>query len=298
MAVAPPRPKGPPLNALRAFEAAARLRSFSLAALELNVSAGAVAQHVKAVELWAGASLFERHAQGVRLNQIGERILPDFEAAFDLLAEATRKLRLAAAPSEIRIAALPSVAQLWLSPRLPKIRSAIPEVSISVTALEQAPNLIRDQYDLSLFFQEGEGALEDGSIVLAEDEIYPVAAPGVAAEISSAEDLAAVPCLEDVTWSSDWAIWLKAAGAGKVQLRRGPAFSLFALALEETRNGAGVLIGHDQLIRPDLEQGRLVRLFHKSAYSGRRLVLSVAQAGHTHVLQRVTDLLSQQTGPV
>ncbi|EFO33384.1 HTH-type transcriptional regulator TrpI [Roseibium sp. TrichSKD4] len=126
MAVAPPRPKGPPLNALRAFEAAARLGSFSLAALELNVSPGAVAQHVKAIELWAGASLFERHAQGVRLNQIGERVLPDFEAAFDLLADASRKLRLAAAPSEIRIAALPSVAQLWLSPRLPKIRRVIP----------------------------------------------------------------------------------------------------------------------------------------------------------------------------
>ena len=75
MSVAPPRPKGPHLNALRAFEAAARLGGFRMAAGELGVTPGAIAQHVKALEEWAGAALFERQSQGVVLTALGERTL-------------------------------------------------------------------------------------------------------------------------------------------------------------------------------------------------------------------------------
>lgn len=82
MAVLPRRPKGPPLNALRAFEAAARLDSFVAAAEELGVTAGAVSQHVKAVEAWSGTSLFERSAQGVSLSAAGRLLTEDFTRAF------------------------------------------------------------------------------------------------------------------------------------------------------------------------------------------------------------------------
>ena len=119
MTVSPPRPKGPPLNALRAFEAAARRGSFSAAADELCVTPGAVAQQVKSLEAWAGARLFLRHAQGVELTALGLDVLPGFVAAFDRLGEAAQALRSQAAPDTIGIAALPSIAQLWLSPRLP-----------------------------------------------------------------------------------------------------------------------------------------------------------------------------------
>lgn len=297
MAVAPPRPKGPPLNPLRAFEAAARLGSFTSAAQEMNVSAGAIAQHVKAVEAWAGAALFDRHPQGVRLNRLGQRVLPDFTEAFDLLGEASRKLRLAAAPDKIRIAALPSIAQLWLSPRLPKIRKAVPSASISVSALEQPPNVARDHYDICLFYLEDEEVLEDGVVRLSDDVIYPVAAPEVAREIDSLEKLAEIACLEDATWNTDWGIWLASAGADNFPILKGPAFSLYALAVEETRNGAGVLIGHHDLITADLEAGRLVRLFETRADTGRVLGLKAAPGGDSPYLRQVTDLLVAEMTP-
>lgn len=290
MPVAPPRPKGPPLNALRAFEAAARLGSFTAAADELCVTAGAVAQHIKALEDWAGARLFERRSQGVRLTAAGASVLPDFTDAFDRLGEATRKLKSKAAPHRLSIAALPSVAQLWLSPRLPAIRQALPDVSISVTAMEQPPNPKRELFDFSLFYLD-DGASGEG-IVLAKDVIFPVAAPEMAGQIRQPEDLASFACLEDVTWSGDWPAWLKAAGAKDLAISRGPAFSLYALAVEEARNGAGIVMGHEALIRADLDAGRLVAPFEIRAETGRNLVLTVSpgQSGNRY-LGRVTSLL-------
>jgi LysR family glycine cleavage system transcriptional activator len=98
MAVSPPRPKDLPLNALRAFEAAARLGGFAAAAQELGVTPGAVTAHVKTLEAQLGAALFERTARGVELNALGQRVLPGFIEAFDALGEAVQTLRLEAAP--------------------------------------------------------------------------------------------------------------------------------------------------------------------------------------------------------
>src|SRR5689334_22178144 len=143
MPVAPPRPKSLPLNALRAFEASARLGSFVLAAQELGVTSGAVAAHVKALEAELGAPLFERKARAVILTTLARRVLPDFVAAFDALSDATQTLRSEAAPQRVHIAALPAIAQLWLSPRLPALRTAAPDIAVSITAMEAPPNLKR-----------------------------------------------------------------------------------------------------------------------------------------------------------
>src|ERR1700761_1601784 len=107
MAVAPPRPRNLPLNALRAFEAAARLQSFVLAAAELGVTPGAVAAHIKALEAEIGAALFARQTKGVALTALGRRVLPEFVGAFDALATAAQRLRTEAAPQRVHIAALP-----------------------------------------------------------------------------------------------------------------------------------------------------------------------------------------------
>ena len=126
MAVAPPRIKGPHLNALRAFESAGRLQSFAAAADELGVTAGAVSQHVKSLEAWAEGELFVRNAQGVVLTPLGEELLPGFTRAFDQLSDAVQDLRTKSAPNKISIAALPSVAQLWLSEKLGRLRQIAP----------------------------------------------------------------------------------------------------------------------------------------------------------------------------
>lgn len=265
MAVTPPRPKDLPLTALRAFEAAARLGSFALAASELGVTAGAITAHIKALESTLGAALFQRTPRGVRLTALGEASLPVFTEAFDTLGQAVQSLRSAAAPRTVHIATLPAIAQLWLSPRLPALRAAAPDIEISITALEQPPNLKRTPYDLSLFY----GPDPQGAI--APDRIFPVCAPALAARLTTPADLTRVPCLSDAVWTDDWPLWLSAAGEAITP--RGPVFSLYALAVEETVNGAGVLIGHADLIAGHLQRGTLVRPFAQSVTLPRYLRL-------------------------
>jgi len=270
MPVSPPRPKGPPLNALRAFEAAARLESFKAAAEELSVTAGAVAQQVKSLEAWAGARLFERRAQGVRLTALGRAVAPALKDAFDRLAGAANAIRERAAPHEVRVAALPSVAQLWLSPRLPAIRRANPGLAISVTATEHPPNLLREPFDIAVFF--GAGAREGTRVtVLAEDFILPVCAPEIAARLTGPAGLAGETLLHDSAWRDDWSTWLRAAGADEEPAAAGPVFSLYSLAVGEAVHGAGVLAGHLPLVAPLLAAGSLVALFGLRVPTGRPL---------------------------
>jgi len=274
MPISPPRPKGPALNALRAFEAAARLGGFSAAAEELCVTPGAVAQHIKALEAWAGADLFERRSQGVEMTPFGAEVLHDFSDAFDRLGEAVQKLRSGASPKHIRIAALPSVAQLWLSPRLPVIRQASPDVAISVTAMEWQPNLRREPFDLSIFFDEP--AEQRGAVELCRDVIFPVCAPDVAARLKTPSDLEGEIFLHDATWIDDWDRWLGAAMGDEQLDSRGPVFSLYSLAVEEAQNGAGVLIGHEALVRRHLTSGTLVDPFATRLTLDRSLSMAVA----------------------
>ena len=253
MPVAPPPLTRLPLNALRAFEAAARTGAFTLAAAELGVTPGAVTAHVKALEDRLGAALFERQARGARLTALGLAAVEELTGAFDALAGAEARLRALALPREVHIATLPAVAQLWLSPRLPALRAAAPEISVSITALEAPPNLKRSLHDLSLF------PAESGGRLVAEDEIFPVCSPALAARLERVEELGSVPCLSDTAWDRDWEVWLAAVGA-KVAVR-GPAFSLYALAVEEAVNGAGVLMGHGPLVAGHLARGVLVAPF-------------------------------------
>lgn len=255
MPVAPPRPKSLPLNALRAFEAAARLGGFAAAAEELCVSPGAISAHIKTIEAELGAPLFERTARGVVLTALGKRAQPRFMQAFDQLGDAVQALRADAAPGVVHIAALPAIAQFWLSPRLPALRAAAPEIQISITALETPPNLKRVPYDICLFYGATQGD------VVADDALIPVCAPAFLAQLKTPSDLASAPCLTDSGWPNDWKDWIAHAMPDQAFTPRGPVFSLYSLAIEETINGAGVLMGHKALVAPYLASGQLVAPF-------------------------------------
>jgi len=285
MSVSPPRPKGPPLNALRAFEAAARLGGFANAADELCVTPGAVSQHIKALEEWIGADLFERRSQGVRLSAFGAEVAPGFAEAFDAMGAAVHGMRSAARHKTLHIAALPSVAQLWLSPRLPKVRVALPELSISVSAVEAPPNLARELFDLSLFIRRPTGRARE--TVLARDVIFPVCTPVIAARLETPADLMHQTLLHDALWPGDWALWGGVALPDHRLPDKGPRFSLYSIALEEARNGAGVLMGHQSLVEAALASGDLVAPFAAKVETGKALVLERAgfEAGPNHLAQ-------------
>ncbi|OCW57759.1 LysR family transcriptional regulator [Hoeflea olei] len=273
MPVSPPRPKGPPLNALRAFEAAARLGGIALAADELCVTPGAISQHIKTLEQWAGVKLFERRAHGVELTKAGRELAPDFTAAFDQMGLALHALRRARPQPAITIAALPCVAQLWLPRHLTAFRLAVPAVRLSVVALETPPHLKRELFDCSLFIRDPEETAT--GIVLARDEIFPVCAPAIAARLKNPADLSGEVLLHDAVWSGDWPLWAEAAGLASQGFSEGPRYSLYGLALEEAKSGAGVLMGHAGLVDAALARGELVRPFAESVATGKALVLDM-----------------------
>lgn len=273
MAVAPPRPKGPPLNALRAFEAAGRLESFVLAGEELSVTPGAISQHIKALEAWIDTPLFQRNANGVSLTDAGQSLLPQFTQAFDTLGKAVRALNAIRPTAEIHIATMPSLAQLWLPSRLARIRREHPDLQLSVTALETPPNLGRELFDLSLFLREPEG--RDGETIICIDEVFPVCSPELAKDLTNFRQLIDHQLLIDRTWAEDWEIWIKSADVSLQRPKTGAAYSLYSLALEEAKAGAGILMGHGCLVESALDNGSLVRPFKHSASTGRSLTLEI-----------------------
>jgi LysR family glycine cleavage system transcriptional activator len=266
----PPSPRLPSLNALRAFEAASRLGGFAAAAAELNVTPGAVAAHIKALEDELGAALFERHSRRVRMTALGRSALPAFVDAFDRLGMAAQDLRQAAAPGRVHIAALPAIAELWLSPRLPGLRATLPGLDISISAVETPPNLKRAPFDLCAFFTD---LPPSGARVIGEDCILPVCAPSLAAGLQTPDDLLAQVCLTDTTWEDDWTIWAKVAMPERSFVPRGPRYSLYSLAVAQAASGAGVLMGHRLLVQRHLTDGTLVAPFGTEVSLGRVLAL-------------------------
>jgi LysR family glycine cleavage system transcriptional activator len=281
------------LNALRAFEAAARLGGFKQAALELCVTPGAVAQHVKALEGWCGGVLFERHAQGVSLSALGRSVLPEFVAAFDAISAASQVLRKRAAPLQVSIAALPSVAQLLLSEWLPVVRRELPQVQLSVTAMEAAPNLQREPFDLTLFFEHG--PVLGGIVLGGYDGLVPVCTPAVAAALRQQGSLLGDVHLSDQSWPQDWNAWWEVAVGGAYP-GGGPSYSLYAMAVAEALNGAGVLMGHRSLLRPLLDRRALVMAHPRVVEIDAALVVRHKFGSDKALIDRICGIFQRLAG--
>lgn len=289
MSVMPKRPKGPPLNAMRAFEAAARHVSFVAAAEELSVTPGAISQHIKTLEGWAGTALFRRNAQGVELTKAGASLVAEFSAAFDGLAEATRALRNLKPNADFHIAALPSVAQLWLPKRLSRVRAQFPHINFSVTAMENPPSLDRELFDLAIFI--GEPDAEPEQICICPDLISPVGAPSLIEHMNHFVDTV---LLHDQTWNDDWTIWSQNTGIELQDAQTGPQFSLYSLAVEEAKAGAGILMGHLCLLEDALASGALKSASEYTCPTGRFLFVQIPGATRQRLeTQQVVALLNE-----
>lgn len=273
--------------ALRAFEAAGRLGGFAQAAEELGVTPGAITAHLKGLEAALGAQLFERAPRGVRLTPLGAQVLPEFTNAFDTLNDAVQRLQAAAAPGLVRIATDPAIAQLWLSPRLPGLRAAAPEIRVEITTHDKSPGEAHGAADLYLFFQPL-GA-RPSARMLTRDTVGPVCAPERASFFGQSGDLRPEDCLVDGTCPQDWQDWAKVAGREGF-VPSGPVYAAQALAIEETVNGAGVLMAHMALVRRHLEDGRLVQPFGPVLALPRALVLWLGR-GAGPAAERVADWL-------
>jgi LysR family glycine cleavage system transcriptional activator len=250
----------PPLNSLRAFESAARLLSFTKAADELSVTQSAVSHQVKGLEDWAGIPLFRRDGRHVVLTEAAAKFLPAVTTALDQLALAGRKLQ-AVDPGQgwLTVAVMPSFAGKWLVPRLADFRDKHPNIDVWIATFEAQTGALAPDVDLAIRYGKGDWPGLASVKVLSED-LFPVCAPKLAAQLKEPADLARATLLHD-EMREDWGMWLRIAGVTGFDATRGPGFDDSGLLIQAAIEGLGVALGRSVLVKGDLEAGRLVRPF-------------------------------------
>ncbi|MGZ9032991.1 MAG: LysR family transcriptional regulator, partial [Rhodospirillales bacterium] len=179
----------PPLNALRAFEAAARHLSFTRAADELNVTQAAVSHQVKTLEEQIGLPLFRRLSRGLMLTDEGQTLFPAVRHAFDTVAEAVDRLHARTGGGALTVSVLPSFAVKWLVPRMSRFQERHPDIDLRITAADRLVDFARDGVDGAVRF--GAGAWPELSADFVVDEfVIPVCAPALATHLEVPADLA------------------------------------------------------------------------------------------------------------
>lgn len=254
----------PPLNALRAFEAAARHLNFSRAADELAVTPGAVSQQIQNLEDYVGAALFKRTPKGLLLTDAAQTALPALREAFDRLAEAASLLTAAVDGRRLTITAAPSFAAKWLVPRLGDFERAHPQVDVWLSAGMELVDLTAGEVDLAVRYGAGRYPGLEVTRLLGET-VIPVISPELLARqpLNTPEDLANHVLLHDGSPDPDdscpdWSMWLTARGLRGIDGQRGPRFNQSSLVIEAAANGRGVALAKRTLAQADLEAGRLV----------------------------------------
>jgi LysR family glycine cleavage system transcriptional activator len=260
----------PPLNALRAFEAAARHLNFSRAADELSVTPGAVSQQIQNLEDYVGAALFRRTSKGLLLTDAAQTALPALREAFDRLAEAASLLTAAVDGRRLTLTAAPSFAAKWLVPRLGKFETLYPQVDVWLSAGLELVDLTSGEIDVAIRYGAGRYPGLETTRLLSET-VIPVISPELLAQTPFAEpgDLTRHVLLHDGSPEPDdscpdWAMWLAARGVKGVDGTRGPRFNQSSLVIEAAVNGRGVALAKRTLAAADLEAGRLVSPIHIS----------------------------------
>ncbi|HMR30392.1 MAG TPA: transcriptional regulator GcvA [Geminicoccaceae bacterium] len=258
----------PPLNALRAFEAAARHLSFVKAAEELHVTPAAISHQVKGLEEQLGVALFTRLPRGLVLGDAGRAMLPELARGFDHFARAVRGAVAGDVAGELRITMIPSFAQLWLLPRLQRFIAAYPDVRLTMQGSAELVDLARSDIDLGIRYGGGHypGLW---SRLLFTEETFPVCAPALLdgpPPLRRPADLRHHRLLSDwdITSGEAWLTWAAWAGhLGQPDLRAddGLRLSDSMMLMEAAVSGLGVAIGRTSLAAGHLAAGRLVRPF-------------------------------------
>lgn len=259
----------PPLNALRAFEAAARQGSFVRAADELNVTPTAVSHQVKGLEEFLGVDLFVRLPRGLRLTAQGAAYLPSLTRGFDQLARASFDMEGGALKGVVSVSTLPSFSHCWLIPRLPDFRARYPDLDVRITGTERKVDFLREGIDLGIRYGMGRYPGLRTTRFL-EEEVFPVASPallsgdhplrtwGDLAHHTLIHDCAALAQEQWITWEP----WLRRAGAMDViHSARRVEMDNSAAMIEAAIRGQGAIIARTALVAEHLREGRLVTLF-------------------------------------
>ncbi len=252
----------PPMNTLRAFEAAARNLSFTLAAEELHITQAAVSHQIKVLEQALGVRLFRRLNRAIRLTEEGQEFVGEVRKALNHLATAVEKLAAPDAGGPLTVSVLPSFASKWLVPRLGRFRDKHPEIDVRISPSTQLTDFRRDDVDLVVRYGKGEyEGLQ--SVRLMTEDIFPVCSPALLNgpnALRVPEDLRRHTLLHDDGYV-DWTMWLLVAGVSGIDPRQGPFFTDSAFVIQAAAEGQGVALARGALAAGDIAAGRLVKPF-------------------------------------
>lgn len=255
----------PSLNALRAFESAARQLSFTKAAEELHVTQAAISHQIKALEEYLGVALFRRMNRALSLTDDGQAYLPPVREAFDLLHEATTSLLQNDEKGPLVVSVLPSFGARWLVGRLGRFRAAHPEIDVHVLPSADLVDFARDNVDVGIRYGRGEYAGLRTDRLLTED-IFPVCSPTLLEgehPLAAPDDLRFHTLLHD-DGHGDWRTWLLAAGVTDIDPMRGTVYNDSGMLIQAAIGGQGVALARGALASDALSDGRLLRPFELS----------------------------------
>src|SRR6195256_1806252 len=258
----------PPLSALRAFEAAARLKSFSKAAEELNVTPAAISHQIHTLEQDLGVRLFDRRNRAVELTASARLLLPGLSDAFAGIQTSVRRLRAHNDTGTLTVTASPSFAAKWLVVRLHRFPERWPEVDVRISATDNVIDLTSGDFDIAIRY--GSGRYPGLHVEpLMKNEVFPACSPRLleaGPPLRTTDALRRHALIHDQAVDRDplapsWPMWLKAAGVTGLSGTSGITYNASYLALDAAIAGHGVVLATSTIAAADLAAGRLVRLF-------------------------------------
>src|SRR6478672_10943789 len=252
----------PSLNGLRAFEAAARHMSFTLAASELNVTQTAISHQIRRLEEELGIRLFIRQNRALALTPEARDYLPGVRAAFNDLRLATDRLLRKDDDKVLTVSTLASLAAKWLLPRLTDFQEQHPGIDVRITTSTSLVDFQRDNVDAAIRYGRGQWAGLRADWLMA-DEVFPVCSPALLTgkrPLKCPEDLKDHVLLHTSnTNSDDWRLWLTAAGLpADLSKQPGITFDLMFMTIQAAIDGIGVAMGRTSYVRDDIAKDRLV----------------------------------------
>ncbi len=250
---------------MRAFEAAARHLSLSLAANELNVTPAAIRHQIRQFEDHIGLPVFERNGRGLALTDAGAAGLRDLREAFAHLAAAMDAIGSLGEGGVLSVSVPPSFAAKWLLPRLDSFEREHPEIDVRVSASTEIADFKRDRIDVAIGY--GPGGYGDVFLEkLLTETVIPVCSPALLGDavVRTARDLLGLTLLHDDSPDNDssypnWDNWMRAAGVHDADVERGPRFNQSSLVIESAILGRGVALAKSTLVAADIQAGRLVQ---------------------------------------
>jgi LysR family glycine cleavage system transcriptional activator len=259
------RPRLPPLNSLKAFEAAARHESFTRAADELCVTQGAVSQQVKALEAELAVKLFNRERQRLVITEAGRDYLIVIRDALDRIAVGTERLLERQNAGVLTVSTSPDFAAKWLVHRLGHFAEAHAGIDLRVSATLHHVDFAREEVDLAVRHGDGNWPGLD-TVKLCSEQLFAVCSPKLLSgrrRPRRPADILKFPLIHTES-RTDWTRWLQAAGVADAQVTHGPVLNRASMAIDAAINGQGIALARTTLAAFDLINGRLVRPFAES----------------------------------